>query len=411
MFEFISPNGDEELEQEAQQNGIQPIMVNVTEKDQVQQLKAYMGVVLMMGEQKEIIPFVQPGVNMEYDLTTAVKKISVTDKPKVAILQGHGEPTTQEVAQLAQQLSVLYDIEEYSISNTDQIPAYFKTLVILNPSDTVPQYDLAKIDNYMAQGGSVFLCYSNLNGDLQSGYLSAGNDIGLNGWLAAKNISVGNQFVIDANSGAVTVQQNNGMFNFRRQIKFPYFPRINEFADHPTTKGLEDIMLPFVSAVTYTGQDSLISYTSLLQTSEISGLAPTPAYIDIEKQWAENDFVQGPQTLAVALEGPIVGSVNSKLIVVANGQYIINGNPPQQISADNVNLTSNAIDWLSDDTGLIDLRTKGVSPRPLETVEDTTRELLKWGNVFGPILLILIYALIRRQRNQMKRNKWREGSY
>ncbi len=55
VYEFISPNENEELEAEAQQSGIQPIIINVSEKDQVQKLKAYMGAILVMGDNKEII--------------------------------------------------------------------------------------------------------------------------------------------------------------------------------------------------------------------------------------------------------------------------------------------------------------------------------------------------------------------
>ena len=42
VFEFISPNENEETEQEAMQNGIQPVMINVREKDQMKQQRAYM---------------------------------------------------------------------------------------------------------------------------------------------------------------------------------------------------------------------------------------------------------------------------------------------------------------------------------------------------------------------------------
>ena len=46
IYEFISPNESEEIEQQAQQKGINPVMVNITEKDQVKQMKAYLGAVL-----------------------------------------------------------------------------------------------------------------------------------------------------------------------------------------------------------------------------------------------------------------------------------------------------------------------------------------------------------------------------
>jgi gliding-associated putative ABC transporter substrate-binding component GldG len=411
VYEFISPNDDPEAEQEAQQNGIQPIMVNVQEKDQVQQLRAYMGAVLIMGEQKEIIPLIQPGVSMEYDLTTSVKKISVSDKPKIALLQGHGEVGMQELAQLAQQLSVLYGIEPYTISETEEIPTYFQAMVMINPTDTIPGPHFNKLDTYIGQGGNIFLSYTNLNPDLQSGMLGLGNDIGIQGWLRTKNVNLGGSYVIDANSGSVTVQQNNGMFNFRSQVKFPYFPMINKFPAHPSTKGLEEIMLPFASPLSYSGTDSLVKYTPLLMTSELSGVASAPAYVDINKKWTQNDFSQGEQVVSLALDGPISGNVDSRFVVISNTAYIVNGTQQQQVSADNVNFTSNAIDWLSDDTGLIELRTKGVSSRPLESVEDATREMLKYGNVLGPIFLILIYAIVRRQRYNMKKNRWREGTY
>jgi len=411
VYEFISPNDDEEIEAEAQQSGIQPIIVNVTEKDQVQQLRAYMGAVLMMGDQREIIPLVQPGVDMEYGLTTAIKKLSVTDKPKIAILQGYGAASIQEVAQLAQQLAVLYDIEPIAIIDTMNIPAYIKTLAVINPSDSIPAFVFDKIDAFMRGGGGVFVAYSNMKGDLQQGYLSKGNNIGIENWLRTKNIQMGSQFVIDANSGSVTVQQRTSFGMMNSRVRFPFFPSVNDFADHPTTKGLEGLMLPFVSALTYTGSDTTITYQPLMMTSEVSGLSPTPTRIDIQKKWTKSDFREGPQTLAVALSRPLVGNQNSKLVVIANGQYTVNGNPPQQISPDNVNFTANAIDWLSDDTGLIELRTKGITSRPLEIVEDATREMLKYGNVLGPIFIVLIYAFVRRQINFRRKQRWMQGNY
>ncbi|MFT7159020.1 MAG: gliding-associated putative ABC transporter substrate-binding component GldG [Bacteroidia bacterium] len=411
VFEFISPNDDPEAEQEAQQNGIQPIMVNVQEKDQVQQLRAYMGAVLMMGDQKEMIPLIQPGVSMEYDLTTSIKKISVADKPKIALLQGHGEPGLQEVAQLAQQLSVLYGFEPYTISGTEEIPTFYKAVVIINPIDTIPGSHFGKLDNFIAQGGNIFLSYTNLKPELQQGRLGISGETGFTGWLANKGINMGRQYVIDDNSGTIGVQGNNGMFKYTQQIKFPYFPRINKFPKHPATKGLEDIMLPFASPLTYSGTDSLINFSPLLMTSNVSGVANAPVNIDINKKWSESDFTQGEQVVALALDGPIGGTVDSRFVVISNASYVVNGSQQQQVNADNVNFTSNAIDWLSDDTGLIDLRTKGISSRPLDTVEDATREMLKYGNVLGPIFLILIYAVVRKQRYNMKKNKWREGTY
>jgi len=413
VYEFINPNENEAEEQKAQQKGISPVMVNVTEKDQVKQLRAYLGAVLQMGEKTEIIPMIQPGAGMEYSLTTAIKKISVLDKPKVAFLQGHGEPSLNASVQVLQQLSVLYDVEPYTISDTTDIPVYFKTIAIVNPTDTFLQSDFTKLDKYLSSGGSIYLAYSNLQTDLQSQYLSALPDIGIMGWLADKGITMNNQYVIDANCGSVTVRQQNGMFVMNRQIEFPYFPILSKFSDHPAAKGLEGVIIPFVSAISYLPKDSSVQIQPLVFSSENSGVVNTPVSIDIQKQWTESDFNAPSQVVAVAAEGPLSGNVNSKMVVIANGSYAVNGEgqQQQQVNQDNINLASNSIDWLSDDTGLIELRTKGITSRPLEQVDDAKRNLYKYGNVALPILLIIGIALYRKQRFARKRQSWIQGNY
>ncbi len=412
VYEFINPNESEAEEQKAQQKGINPVMVNVTEKDQVKQMRAYLGAVLQMGEKTEIIPMIQPGAGMEYALTTSIKKISVQDKPKVAFLQGHGEPSPNASVQVLQQISVLYDIEPYSITDTADIPAYFKTIAIVNPSDTFPKKDLDKLDKYLNTGGSIYLAYSNLQTSLQSQSLNALPDIGLMGWLADKGITMNSQYVVDANCGAVTVQQQNGPFMMNRQIEFPYFPILSNFSDHPVSKGLEGVIMPFVSSISYLPKDSAVNIQPLMFSSDHSGVVNTPVFIDIEKEWSDSDFNAPNQVLGIAAEGPLSGTANSKFILIANGSFAVNGEgQQQQVNPDNVNLASNAIDWLSDDTGLIDLRTKGITSRPLAQVEDTERNLYKYGNVALPILLIIGIALFRRQRYARKRQSWIQGNY
>ncbi len=413
VFEFINPNESEETEANAQQQGIGPLIVNVRESDQVQQLRAYMGATLQLGDQTEVIPVVQPGAAMEYALSTSIKKLSVLEKPKIAVLQGHGEATFSAIPQLGQQLSVLYDLEPYSLTDTTLIPNFYRALIVLNPTDTFPASHLNQIDQFIGAGGNVFVAYSNLQGDLNRAYLSPAPDIGISGWLAQKGIVLGNQFVTDATSASISVRQQQGPFVINTQVQFPYFPIISKFADHVSSKGLESLVLPFVSPLIIQSQDSTITITPIAFSSDQSGLVGAPTTIDINKRWTERDFNQGSQPVAVAIEGNLQGSQSAKMIIVSNGSFAVNGEPPQQqqLNADNINFASNAIDWLADDTGLIDLRTKGVTSRPLDTIEDSTKSILKYGNVLAPILLILLYAFVRRQQFVRKKQKWFQGNY
>ena len=123
VYDFVSPNENDELEREAMQNGIQPVMINVREKDQMKQQRAYMGAVLSQGDRKEIIPVVQPGLAMEYTLSTSIKKLSVTDKPVIGLLTGQGEASMSDLSQVSQELRVLYRLETVRLSDTSSVPA------------------------------------------------------------------------------------------------------------------------------------------------------------------------------------------------------------------------------------------------------------------------------------------------
>ena len=412
VYEFINPNASEAQEGEAQQKGIRPVIINVTESDQVKQLRAYMGAVLQMGERIEIIPMIQPGSSMEFELTTAVKKLVVIDKPKIGLLQGHGEPSINGIVQLAQQISILYDIEPFTITDTTQIPSYFKALLMIHPQDTIELWEFQHLDRFLQQNGKLFVAFSGVSGDLNQGVILAAPNIGVKSWLASKGVLLGNQVIMDANSASITVQQQQGPFVMNTQVKFPYFPIINDFGDHPASQGLESLLLPLAASVQMIPDSSIIS-TILATTSENTGLENVPAYIDINKEWTLNDFRDEPQGVAIALEGAIGGAPNAKLVVVNNGSFIVNGEgqQAQQLNADNVNFVSNAVDWLSDDTGLIELRTKGITNRPLKQLEDGERTIVKYANVLGPIILVLLYALIRKQRYKRKKMGWLQGDY
>ena len=278
VYEFINPNEDEAKEQEVQQKGIGPVMINVTENDRVQQMRAYMGAVLQLKDASEIIPLIQPGAAMEYELTTSIKKLSVSDKPKMAVLSGHGEASIETMPQLRQQLNVLYAVESYSIPETEEIPKEYKAIAWVAPSDTIPRSDFAKLDNYLNNGGSIFVAYSNVKGNLQQGLLSQAPDIGITGWLSGKGVQIGSDFVIDAQCATVTVTQQQGYFRINSQKEFPYFPRVSDFADHPMTKGLDEVILAFATGIVPAGGDSSVTVTPVAYTSTLSGtvsLRPT----------------------------------------------------------------------------------------------------------------------------------------
>jgi gliding-associated putative ABC transporter substrate-binding component GldG len=408
VYEFQSPNEDEQLENEAMQNGIQPVVINVREKDQMQQQRAYMGAVLSLGERKEIIPLVQPGLAMEYTLSTAIKKLSLVDKPAIGFLAGHGEPSLQELVQVNQELGILYSVESIQLNDTLSVPPHIQAVAIVRPVDSIPPSVFVQLDHYMARGGRLMVALNRVSGNLQTGY-GSGVTTGLESWLREKGVYVNENFLIDENCVSATMQQQIGNAIQISSVAIPYVPRVNHFADHPVTQGLEEVILPFVSTIDFMG-DSSLHFTPLLFSSELSGTESTPTYFNFQRRWRDSDFPLQGQVLGGALEGPISGQIPGKMVVFGDGDFAVNENG-QQVNPDNISLLVNGIDWLSDDTGLIELRTKGVSSRPIRQMEDGTRTLIKWLNFLLPIVLVLIYGAVRYQYRKNQRIARLEANY
>lgn len=409
VYRFVNPNEKEELEEEAVKNGIQPVMINVREKDQIKQQKAYMGAVVSIGEEKETIPFFQPGAAMEYALSTAIKKLSVVDKPSVALIQGHGEPMINEISQVFTELSVLYNVEPFRMSDTAEIPEKFKTIVIIRPTDTLNSTHLSIIDKFLARGGNVFIAFDRVTGDFSTATGRALNT-GIEEWLKQKGINVTDDFIVDASCNAVTVQQQQANFIMTTQISFPYLPVITKFADSPATRGLESVSLQFASPISFSG-DTAVKFTPVAFSSSRSGTVRAPLYFDIQKQWSESDFPMSDMVVAAVLEGRLAGNTNSRIFLVSDGDFAVSGQRGGNLPEDNVSLMVNAIDWLSDETGLIELRTKEVTSRPVKDMPDSKKSFLKWLNFLLPVLLIIAYGLVRIQINRNKRIRRMEVSY
>jgi gliding motility-associatede transport system auxiliary component len=413
VYDFVNPNKDRESEMKAQQAGVRPIMINVRERDQMKQQRAYLGAVLQYQDKSEVIPFIQPGSAMEYDLSSNIKKMTVNSKPKIAFLQGNGEPSLSDLAQLNQQLSVLYDVSTVKFSDTTEIPKEYKTLVIIAPSDTIAPAYLKQLDDFLAGGGRILVALNRVKGDLST---ASGKSVytGLSDWLSKRGIDVEDNFVIDANCGNVMVRQQEGMFEMNTPVSFPYLPVITNFADHPITKGIESVMMPFASPINILPKDSTLHVVTLAKTSEKSGIVRPPVYFNVSKQWTRSDFTESSLPVAVAVDGKLADNTYSKLVVFGDGDFAVNGSGQhaQKLDDDNVNLMSNAIDWLTDDTGLIALRTKGITSRPLKAdLEDSTKTLIKYVNFLLPILLIIGYGIFRYQYRRRLRNKWMNQHY
>ncbi|MEI7662493.1 MAG: GldG family protein, partial [Bacteroidota bacterium] len=316
MFEFINPK-DEAAEQKAMQEGINPVLINVREKDQVKQQKAFLGAVIHYGDKKEVIPVIQPGAAMEYSLSTSIKKMSVENKPKIAFLEGHRENSLNSMIQVMQSLSVLYDVEPVNLKDSAANLGKYKTLVIVDPKDTIPLQQLAKLDEFLGSGKNIYIAMNRVSGNLQTSSGTVVNT-GLEQWLEKKGIRVNPNFIVDQNCGNVTVNQQQGYMTFQSNMKFPYLPLITRFASTPATRGLTSVLLQFASSIDFFALNKEVTFTALASTSEKSGTENAPLSFNISRNWQQQDFPLSSLTVSGLLAGKIAGNATSRMIVTSD---------------------------------------------------------------------------------------------
>jgi hypothetical protein len=140
--------------------------------------------------------------------------------------------------------------------------------------------------------------------------------------------------------------------------------------------------------------------------------------LGIQQQYTAADFPDGRQIFGAAYSGSFnsaqhdaalldsmritmpAASPENRLAVCADGYFVLNDFLGQRQVA-NLELAQNIVDWLVQDEGLINIRSKTVTDRPLNEISAGARKLVKWLNILGAPLLLVLFGLVRWQ---MKRN-------
>ena len=335
-------------------------------------------------------------------LTQSIKKITTKNKPEIGILQSFGAPDFSKMQGFINEVSVLYKPKRLIFDSTQNNLLNYKVIAIVSPQDSIPPKFFKYLDQYLQHGGRVFMAVDAVVGHLNSNP-PIGNSVktGISKWLKKYGITLYHKFIIDARCANIQVQQGN--FPIPISLPFPYFPIISNFANHPITKGLEGVIMSFASPLEYQKNDS-IKFTPLAYTSKMSGVQTQPIFFDTYKKWSNSDF-----DMHNLIVGGLVEGKAWKMVIFGDGDFLQLPQGERFQRSDNISLAVNSVDYLADDTGLMSLRTKGISYEPLKQLKTSTKVLLKYLNFLLPIILVLIIGLIRSRRNHSKRNKLKKA--
>ena len=422
-FTFVNPNEDDAAAKEARQAGVRPVTIDVRERNQMTQKRAYLGAVFQYQDQREVLPFVEPGSAMEYTIARTMRKLTQDDQAVLGVLQGHGEPGLDAMPQLRDALSGRYDLQPVSGVDTAGVPPDVDVLLVARPQNELPTQAALAIDQYVMRGGPVLFALNRAQANMRFGQARP-KTTGLEPLLDTYGLPIRPDLIRDRNASPVRVQQQRGGFTVANQIRYPYIPQIANFADHPISSGLDQAVFRFVSSLDTTQADTTAQVSVLARSSAQSARASLPTNIRPQQEWTVSDFSGAAFPVAGVIEGPFSSafagvdtlsvertqSPETRLVVVGDGDFLVNGSGQRQqrLPEDNVNLAANSIDYLAGNTGLMSLRTQRVTSRPLMQLTPTTQTILKYLNVLLPILLVVGYGLVRYRRNRAQRQRWKE---
>jgi gliding-associated putative ABC transporter substrate-binding component GldG len=403
QFEFYRPKNDEDMIEEAQKYGIQPVQLQVIENDKVEIARVFMGMVFIYEDQREVIPVIQTTTGLEYDITSRIKKMVDDTKANIGIATRASQNIqNQNIADILRQ--------QYTVQNVDletEIPITISTLLMHGVSDSLTTDEMTNLSAYLERGGKLFLNQNRVSVDIatQEANAIASNIFDL---LDNYGLHIEENLVVDKLCGQVNVQQNMGIFRMAVPMDYPFLPTIQNFNnDEVIVSGLEQLRMLFPSEIML---DSLGSASPLLFTSDQSSsvtqyynLNPDPKQNPIFKQLKEPGKVVSART-ETGMGGEIILTADSKFMADDGG----GGSPENHIFIQNV------VDYLMGDSELIALRSREITNRPLlteaEGLDDDAKSRWKWINILLPSVLVMGFGFVRL-RNEKKRTAFLEEIY
>lgn len=389
--------------------GIQPILVELRERDMEKIQNIFMGAVIKIGHKQAVIPFIDLNTPLEYEITRILKQATDTVKPHIAFVSGHREASLGQMPQLINELSHLTDISVINLFSAGDLNR-FNVLCIIGPQDMYTPYEKEQIEKYLANGGRLFIALNHAVGQINesqhNGYI---NPTGVEDILADKGLKIQPDFVVDNNCGTMTVNQHNDFMSYQSKVSFPYLPMITNFSKHTITHGLNSIFLPFASSIEQIKTNTTYIFTPLATTSSLAGTKRAPIFFNLQHQWNRNDFNKPKSVIAALLTND---DNNSAIVTITDADFLINdiGIYAHVLRQDNINFAINSIEWLADNSGLIRLRNKFTTFASLQPLDESYKNFLKYFNFLLPLSVTIIFAAFRfRTIRQRRINRSRHG--
>ena len=412
-FDFIDPGMDDVKKREATLKGILPVQIQEVKNDQIGIKQAFMGIVVIYGAKKEAIPLLRQTENLEFELTSMIKRLSSQQLKTVAFTAGHGEPAPDEkLRRVKTELDKHYRVITHDFNLVKEIADDVSTLIVVAPTDQWSDEHLFYLDQFLMRGGTVAFLLDGVKVKIAQLAGAEPFDHGFYEILAAYGVNLEKNLIVDPQCKRITVESRQGGYQVRNLINYPYIPVLTDLnRDHLLTKEVGSLSLPFMSSVTIVPNQAGVNATVLARTSNKSWEEKGDYAVNpMERKVRPAQAASGPFNAMVAASGRFSSffagksseegadylkdpskvlreSPETRILVVGSG-YL-----PQDGMSDEEDMIFfvNAVDWLTQDAELIKIRNRGLADRPIADLTPTAKTTLRYVNVVGvPLLFVLI---------------------
>jgi gliding motility-associatede transport system auxiliary component len=384
---------------------------------------------------------------LEYEMIQNIATLSSDTVYRVAFIEGHGEMPEIETADLTLNLARFFTVDRGVIGGKPGILDKYAAVIIAGPEKEFPESDKLVLDQYIMKGGKVLWLFDEVAINADS--LAFGETVGLYRPLNIEDqifrygARVNAEIIQDLECMIIRLKVSTAGTNQQIvPVPWVYYPLLIPSANHPITRNLNRVKGEFANYIDTVGHDPAIKKTVLLSTSKFTRTLSPPLMISLKEAEltpVEKEFNKSNLPVAVLLEGvfPSVfrNRVVSNLTADRNFQILTESRPTRQIVISdpdiirnevrrvgveetplplgqdkytgqmfgNRDFLINCLNYLVDDHGIMELRSRELKLRLLDRMK-LKSEKLKWQliNILGPVLLVMLagfaYNFLRKKK-------------
>jgi len=370
--------------------------------------------------------------NVEFQLASAIRVLDNPAKKKVGLLVNHTQKLPPaRLSDLIATMQQSYDV--FMVVNDPETYEGLDALMILKPDVSFSEEEKYKLDQYVIGGGKALFFVDGAKVDsvsLEGNYVQP-LDLNLNDLFFRWGARINNNLIKDLN--CATIPMNVGNMGDKPEIKavpWRFFPLLNNFGPSPITRNTDAVYSRFLSSLDTVGGAPGIQKIPLLMTSPYTNLVNTPAlvgYNEARQQPDPSEYKGGVKLAAVLLEGSFnslfenriltndprsktfKATGQGKIIICADGDVVVNDydyrrNTPLPLGYDrassnifgNKDFVMHALDYMTDENGIINSRSKQISIRALDKIAvHKDKKFWQALNLLLPLVILGIFGAMR----------------